>query len=181
MAGGLKETAAFKNKSLKDAGVIVPDSFELMPEAIRAVFDKLVANGTLVKKLEPEAPKVPIDYAWATELGLIRKPKEFVSTICDDRGQELLYAGMPISKVFKEELGIGGVVSLLWFKRRLPDYGCKFIEMVLMLTADHGPAVSGAHNTIVTARAGKDLVSSVASGLLTIVRKRLFPFLTCFN
>mmetsp|Transcript_3935 Transcript_3935/g.8356 ORF Transcript_3935/g.8356 Transcript_3935/m.8356 type:complete len:210 (+) Transcript_3935:3-632(+) len=37
-----------------------------------------------------------------------------------------------------------------------------------MLTADHGPAVSGAHNTIVTARAGKDLISSLCSGLLTI-------------
>jgi ATP citrate (pro-S)-lyase len=37
-----------------------------------------------------------------------------------------------------------------------------------MVTADHGPAVSGAHNTIVAARAGKDLVSSLASGLLTI-------------
>ena len=41
--------------------------------------------------------------------------------------------------------------------------------MCLMVTADHGPAVSGAHNTIVCARAGKDLVSSLASGLLTIV------------
>jgi len=40
--------------------------------------------------------------------------------------------------------------------------------MCLMLTADHGPAVSGAHNTIVCARAGKDLVSSLVSGLLTI-------------
>jgi len=33
-----------------------------------------------------------------------------------------------------------------------------------MLFADHGPCVSGAHNTIVTARAGKDLVSSLVSG-----------------
>lgn len=40
--------------------------------------------------------------------------------------------------------------------------------MVVMLCADHGPAVSGAHNTIVTSRAGKDLVSSLVSGLLTI-------------
>ena len=53
---------------------------------------------------------------------------------------------------------------------RLPPYATKFIEMVLMVTADHGPAVSGAHNTIVCSRAGKDLVSSLASGLLTIVR-----------
>lgn len=29
-----------------------------------------------------------------------------------------MYAGMPISEVFKENIGIGGVVSLLWFKRR---------------------------------------------------------------
>ena len=34
-------------------------------------------------------------------------------------------------------------------------YATKFIEMILMVTADHGPAVSGAHNTIVTARAGR--------------------------
>ena len=52
---------------------------------------------------------------------------------------------------------------------RLPPYACKFLEMCLMITADHGPAVSGAHNTIVCARAGKDLVSSLVSGLLTIV------------
>lgn len=66
-------------------------------------------------------------------------------------------------------MGIGGVISLLWFQRALPPYVCKFFEMSLMVTADHGPAVSGAHNTIVCARAGKDLVSSLVSGLLTIV------------
>ena len=37
-----------------------------------------------------------------------------------------------------------------------------------MICADHGPAVSGAHNAIVCARAGKDVVDSLASGLLTI-------------
>jgi ATP citrate (pro-S)-lyase len=26
---------------------------------------------------------------------------------------------MPISDVFKEDIGIGGVLSLLWFQRRL--------------------------------------------------------------
>ena len=40
--------------------------------------------------------------------------------------------------------------------------------IIQQVTADHGPAVSGAHNTIVTARAGKDLVSALCSGLLTI-------------
>ena len=40
--------------------------------------------------------------------------------------------------------------------------------MVLKIVADHGPAVSGAHNAKVTARAGKDLISSLVTGLLTI-------------
>uniref|UniRef100_A0A8C0NTN6 ATP-citrate synthase n=1 Tax=Canis lupus familiaris TaxID=9615 RepID=A0A8C0NTN6_CANLF len=102
------------------------------------------------------------------ELGLIRKPASFMTSICDERGQELIYAGMPITEVFKEEMGIGGVLGLLWFQRRLPKYACQFVEMCLMVTADHGPAVSGAHNTIICARAGKDLVSSLTSGLLTI-------------
>ena len=73
-------------------------------------------------------------------------------------------------------MGIGGVVSLLWFQRSLPPYICKFFEMCLMVTADHGPAVSGAHNTIVCARAGKDLVSSLVSGLLTIVSIAISTF-----
>ena len=38
------------------------------------------------------------------ELGLIRKPSSFISAICDERGQELLYAGMKISDVFKVTL-----------------------------------------------------------------------------
>lgn len=154
---------------MKAAGILVPDTFEDLPALLSQAYQDLVARGIIQPKPEPDVPKMPIDYAWAQELGLIRKPAQFVSTICDDRGQELLYAGMPISSVFKDEIGIGGVLSLLWFKRRLPDWACRFIEMTLMLTADHGPAVSGAHNTIVTARAGKDLVSSLASGLLTIV------------
>lgn len=162
------ETADAKNSAMKLAGILVPDTFEDLPHLLGSLYKKLVAENVIETFLEPEVPKIPVDYAWAQELGLIRKPASFVSTICDDRGQELLYAGMPISQVFKEDIGIGGVLSLLWFKRRLPDYACKFIESILMLTADHGPAVSGAHNTIVTARAGKDLVSSLVAGLLTI-------------
>ncbi|CAG8478411.1 4696_t:CDS:2, partial [Acaulospora morrowiae] len=162
------ETADSKNKALRDAGGIVPETFEKLPLTLYETYQNLVLKKVIVPAPEPEIPKVPIDYSWAQELGLVRKPASFVSTICDDRGQELLYAGMRISDVFKESIGIGGVLSLLWFKRRLPEYACRFIEMILMLTADHGPAVSGAHNTIVTARAGKDLISSLCAGLLTI-------------
>jgi ATP citrate (pro-S)-lyase len=162
------ETAVTKNKAMREAGIFVPDTFEEMPELLARVYQKLLKDGTVKPAPEPIVPKIPIDYSWAQELGLIRKPAAFISTISDDRGQELLYAGMPISDVFKESIGIGGVMSLLWFRRRLPDYASRFLEMVLMLTADHGPAVSGAMNTIITTRAGKDLISALVSGLLTI-------------
>lgn len=60
-----------------------------------------VASGVVVLQPEPEPPRVPMDYSWAKSLGLIRKPAEFVTSITDERGEELLYAGMPISKVFE--------------------------------------------------------------------------------
>lgn len=168
LAGSAAQTADAKNQALKEAGAIVPSNFNDFVAQINGVYRKLVAEGVIVEAPEGPAPKVPMDYAWAKQLGLVRKPAQFVSSISDDRGEELLYAGVPISRVFEEDLGIGGVVSLLWFRRRLPAYASKFIEMVMMVTADHGPAVSGAHNTIVTARAGKDLISALCSGLLTI-------------
>jgi len=50
------------------------------------------------------------------ELGLIRKPASFMTSICDERGEELLYAGVPISRVLENNVGVGGVLSLLWFQ-----------------------------------------------------------------
>lgn len=163
-----RETATAKNKALRESGAYVPESFDTLGDLIQQVYAELVKSGRIVPKEEVPPPTVPMDYSWARELGLIRKPASFMTSICDERGQELLYAGMPISEVLNKDVGIGGVISLLWFQRCLPPYVCKFFEMCLMVTADHGPAVSGAHNTIVCARAGKDLVSSVVSGLLTI-------------
>jgi len=146
----------------------VPESFEDFGLAINQVYCRLVEERVIQVKVERPPPTIPVDYDWARKLGLIRKPSSFISSIVDERGQELVYSGMKISEVFKSNLGIGGVLGLIWFRKRLPDYFCRFIELVLMVTADHGPAVSGAHNTIVCARAGKDLISSLVSGLLTI-------------
>jgi ATP citrate (pro-S)-lyase len=168
MARGNLETAVAKNAALREAGAYVPTNFIEFGEMIHQVYATLVESGTLVPSPEPPTPKIPMDFTWAKKLGLVRKPANFVSSISDDRGEELLYSGMPISQVFEKDLGVGGAVSLLWFRRELPQYALKFIDMILMITADHGPAVAGAHNTIVTTRAGKDLVSSLTSGLLTI-------------
>ncbi|KAK0533603.1 ATP citrate lyase subunit 1, partial [Tilletia horrida] len=168
MANSDAETASAKNQAMKEAGFVVPDTFEDLPIVLKQVYEKLVKEGTIQPAPERDPPNIPIDFKWAQELGMVRKPAAFISTISDERGSELMYSGVKISEVFQSNLGVGGVISLLWFKRMLPDYCAKFIEMALMLTADHGPAVSGAMNTIITARAGKDLISSLVAGLLTI-------------
>eukprot|EP00920_Eleutheroschizon_duboscqi_P010002 GHVT01023330.1.p1 GENE.GHVT01023330.1~~GHVT01023330.1.p1 ORF type:complete len:857 (-),score=210.82 GHVT01023330.1:82-2652(-) len=167
-AGGSTEHAQAKNKAFHAAGALVPPGFQDFGASIRCIYQGLVAKGIIVPIEEPPAPRVPMDYAWAKRLGLVRRPKGFISSISDDRGEEVVYAGWPISKVLESGMGVGGVIALLWFKRPLPTYAYAYLERVLMLTADHGPAVCGAHNCIVTARAGKDLISSLISGLCTV-------------
>jgi ATP citrate (pro-S)-lyase len=167
-AGADLETADAKNKALKEAGAYVPTSFDDFDEQIKKAFTKLVKSGKHKPIPDVEPPKIPIDYAVALKEGIIRKPAQFISTISDDRGDELRYCGVKISDIFKDNWGLGGVIGLLWFKKKLPPWAREFLERVVLLTADHGPAVSGAHNSIVAARAGKDLISSLVSGLLTI-------------
>ncbi|MFW6120430.1 MAG: citrate/2-methylcitrate synthase [Petrotogales bacterium] len=167
-AGADLETADAKNKALKKAGAYVPISFDDFDEQIKKAYTKLVKSGKHKPIPDVEPPTIPIDYAVALKKGMIRRPANFISTISDDRGEELRYCGVKISNIFEEKWGLGGVIGLLWFKKKLPPWATEFLERVVLLTADHGPAVSGAHNSIVAARAGKDLISSLVSGLLTI-------------
>ncbi|HPO88657.1 MAG TPA: citrate/2-methylcitrate synthase [Methanothrix sp.] len=163
-----KETAQEKNRALKEAGAFVPESFDGYGDEIRKVYEKLLAEGKVREVVEPQVPRIPVDYSKALSTGMIRRPTTFICTISDDRGEEVLYAGIPLSEVLERNMGIGGVIGLLWFKKVLPDYAARFIELVLQIVADHGPSVSAAHNAIVASCAGKDLISSLASGLLTI-------------
>ncbi|KAK6146234.1 hypothetical protein DH2020_020103 [Rehmannia glutinosa] len=167
-SGGEMESAQAKNQALRDAGAVVPTSFEAFEGAIKEAFDKLVEEGKITAVKEVTPPQIPEDLNIAIKSGKVRAPTHIISTISDDRGEEPAYAGVPMSSIVEQGLGVGDVISLLWFKRSLPRYCTRFIEICIMLCADHGPCVSGAHNTIVTARAGKDLVSSLVSGLLTI-------------
>lgn len=106
MANSDLETAEAKNAAMKAAGIIVPDTFEDMPVVLKQQYEGLVRSGVIAPKGERNPPNIPMDYKWATELGLIRKPASFISTISDERGSELLYAGMRISDVFKEDVSV---------------------------------------------------------------------------
>ena len=167
-AGADRETADAKNRALKEAGAIVPDSFNDFPEVIGEVYEDLKAKGEIGEIEEPEVPPVPEDYAKAVKAGKVRRPTNFICTISDDRGEEATYCGIPISEVVEKDYSIADVIGLLWFKKKFPAWASKFIDMVIKVVADHGPAVSGAHNAKVTARAGKDLMSCLATGILTI-------------
>merc|ERR1712151_1361315 len=166
--GGDMEKAIVKNAAMREAGIVVPESFNQLGEEIQKVFARLVQEGVIGIDAEPQGPVTAKDFAALKKAGMVRKPANFVCSISDDTGEECLYAGVPISQVVTDNMGFGGAISLLWFRRRLPDYCLRFLEMCLTICADHGPAVSGAHNTVVAARAGKDLISALCSGLLTI-------------
>merc|ERR1719476_962053 len=103
-ARGDMETAASKNAAMKAAGIHVPDSFDQLPGLIKEVYKKMVEEGDIVEEPEGATPAVPLDYTWAKKLGLVRKPAAFVSSISDDRGEELKYGGMTISDVFAKDL-----------------------------------------------------------------------------
>jgi len=155
-ANAERETAESKNKAMAEAGIYVPESFNDLPNKIKEVYESL----NIAPIAEPLMNSVP----------KVRRSKQFICTISDDRGEEAHYCGFPISSVATPETGftIGDVMSILWFKKRYPRWAVDFLETVLKTVADHGPAVSGAHNAKVTARAGKDVISSLIAGLLTI-------------
>jgi len=155
-----RETAVAKNAAMRETGFYVPESFNDLPKTINAVYNKLKDEGVIGEIEEPVVKTFSAN----------RRPKNFICTISDDRGEEATYAGFPISSVATPDTGktIGDVIALLWFKKQYPRWATDFIETVLKTVADHGPAVSGAHNAKVTARAGKSVVEALVTGLLTI-------------
>lgn len=151
-----EETANYKNTFLKKSGAIVPASYIDFWDKIEEIFQSLHI---------PHTGKINITKKLETMNN--RNTTNFTSTISDERSEELLYNGKKISE-FTSSPDIGRVLGNLWLKAELPEYACKFLNTVIVLIADHGPAVSGATNAMITARAGNDLKSSLISGLATV-------------
>lgn len=169
-SGGKGESADEKNAALREAGAIVPNSFDDFGKKVKETYESLVQKGDIVPQPEPEQRGIVAEeYATARKEGKVRKPSDIICSISCDTGEEATYLGEPISSIVEDKTkGVGYTLGLLWLKKKLPVFAAEYIEMILETVADHGPCVSGAHNAIVAARAGKDVVSSLASGLLTI-------------
>ena len=43
----------------------------------------------------------------------LKRKHQFITTISDDRGEEVKYAGIPLSKLIKNKNGIGDIIGLL--------------------------------------------------------------------
>lgn len=92
----------------------------------------------------------------------------FTSTITGDIGGEPTILGQNLTSVATSH-SFAWIIGSLWLGRELKSKKTEaVIDQALRLLVDHGPYVSGAVNTMISARAGKDLVSSLVSGLLTI-------------
>lgn len=156
-AASKAETAITKNKMLKDAGILVPESYEELSKLIGKTYEELKEQGKVPDSMEPIIPELPED----------RQHSHVQCTISNDTGEEATYGGVPISNFIKEG-SLVKAISKLWWKTDLNTETLSYLEMILTAIADHGPAVAGAHNAIVAASAAKDTVSALCSGLLTI-------------
>ena len=163
------ESADAKNKALKNAWAIIPNSFNDFWDKIKETYDKLLLKWLIKQIPEKEWKQIPDDFEKALKEKKIRKWTDLICSISCDTWEEATYYWEPISKIVENEtLGIWYVIWLLWFKKKLPSFACKYIEMIVKTVADHGPCVAWAHNAIVTARAWKDLMSALATWILTI-------------
>lgn len=59
-ANSEKQTAAAKNTALREAGAIVPSSFQGFGAAIRLQYKKMVREGLIEPRAEVEPPRVPV-------------------------------------------------------------------------------------------------------------------------
>lgn len=156
MAGRGEETALAKRKVLKSVGVDVADSFTELINSIKKI---KVESKIHISEQEIKSKFQNIES---------RKHALFTTTISTDKGGEVQVLGENLLKMAKNRGYAEIVVTMLLGRKNVSKELVEFTDFVLKLLVDHGPYVSGAVNTMVSARAGKDLVSSLVSGLLTI-------------
>ena len=142
------ESASAKKQALKDAGVVVCETFA----DVAGVLKERV-NG------KREVTKATIGS---------RQKSLIISHVSGDVSGDVHILGKELLRTVEENSIASMTLSMLLGKPVTSPKAIEFTDYVLRLLVDHGPYVSGAVNTIVSARAGKDLVSSLASGLLTI-------------
>lgn len=143
------ESAQAKKEALRAAGAMVCETFADMRTFLqeRSTMDKQEESNSTIGE---------------------RKKALFISHVSGTKDDDVQLLGQDLLTATQSQSLASLVLSMLLGKRVESQKAIDFTDVVLKLLVDHGPNVSGAVNTMVSARAGKDLVSSLASGLLTI-------------
>lgn len=152
MASSDHETATAKRKALSDTGAHVVSSFgdlhqQLVELNLEQTAHEPIANMAMLAGRTRSLISSSLSYDVDDEVQILGTN---LLSFASDHSFAYIVASMLLGKPIKSEQTEA------------------FVDFVLRMLVDHGPYVSGAINTIVTARAGKDLVSSLAAGLLTI-------------
>lgn len=154
MAGKMEETAAAKREVLRIAGAQVPDSFGEFVQMVEAI--------------ESSEKKEEKEYNTVMDELKDRRHALITTSVSGDHDGIPTVLGEDLLTFSKNNSFAAITISMLLGKKIKSKELEEFVDFVLRLLVDHGPYVSGAVNTIITARAGRDLVSSLSAGLLTI-------------
>lgn len=164
-------SARAKSEALKKAGAMVPETFGALGPAIKDTYEAFLKSGevkAIPELSDAERPRLPRTVEQGMKDGDVLVTPLIKSTISDDRGDEPLYEGYPASELINNGYDIPHVIGLLWDKRLISRQEAEIIRRIIILSADHGPCVSGALTTIIAACAGIGLSQAVAAGLIMI-------------
>lgn len=142
------ESATAKKNALKAVGVEVCDRFD---EVASAIESKPVGEAEL------------IDESIST-----RRKSYFMSHVSGEVNGDVHLLGNDLLSTVQANSVSSLTLSMLLGTQVQSKKLVNFTDFVLRLLVDHSPNVSGAVNTMIAARAGKDLVSSLVAGLLTV-------------
>ena len=148
LAGSKSETASAKRTALAGAGVTVAESIGELAE--------------LVAKLpQDEITEDTADFSG-------RMASLFTSTISAETPDGYAFVGKTLQEWSAEGDIAAQITAGLLGRMPKSAVTVDLMRTIFLLSVDHGPQVSGALNTIVTARAGKGVVDSLAAGLMTV-------------
>jgi len=148
LANSQDETATAKRKALAAAGV----------DVVKSIGDLAAA----VKKLQSTEPiESEDDFS-------NRRSTLFTSTISAETSEGYKFVDKTLPEWSKQGDIAAQITAAILGRQPKSAHTIELVREIFLLSIDHGPQVSGALNTIVTARAGKGVVDSLAAGLMTI-------------
>lgn len=143
------ESASAKRAALRRAGAHAPEHFDGVKEALEALALKPIKTHEPALWIRPmRRPSLLTTRKLRNDIpALVVRSGKIIGTDSYELAQSVLYA---------------------LIGKRMSRETAALFDVSYRLLLDHGGHVSGAVNAMITARAGKDLVSALSAGLLTI-------------